>query len=181
MDQSSNSEVNWMSTVMQGTEYWGRGLIVPCVRSNFNAIGYENVLSPQFVYDLLAEAVSTFCSESFYKTDGEWPSLCEYPNSLPGREENNHPKKSNSTLISVENPFILQNAKNFSVVGPRRVEETGMPPRVSPWFFSVNLLSNWDLQMLFETWYRQCFCIVPLCWVTLAPAPVKTDQAARIP
>ena len=32
MDQSSNSELDWMSRVMHGTEYWGRGLIVPCGR-----------------------------------------------------------------------------------------------------------------------------------------------------
>ena len=32
MDQSSNSGLDWMSTVMHGAEYWGRGLIVPCGR-----------------------------------------------------------------------------------------------------------------------------------------------------
>ena len=47
MDQSSYSELDWMSRIMHGTEYWGRGLIVPCGRDgtvrNF-AYGSINIL-----------------------------------------------------------------------------------------------------------------------------------------
>ena len=74
MDQLSNSELDWMSTVMHGTEYWGRGLIVPCGRDGTVRQWKTKLL--QFIH---RGEKSIHCSSSYFgnENDGHQTQLKE--------------------------------------------------------------------------------------------------------
>ena len=83
MDQSSNSELDWMFTVMHETEYWRRGLIVPCGRNGTVTKRHFSPCSLQVIFRVIT---SSPC-ERIRRTEQDEKHLLNYDRNWRGSRD----------------------------------------------------------------------------------------------